>query len=90
MSEGGQALEQALQGSGHSPKLPELKKHLDKALCHMVCLLSGPTQTQELDSMILTDPIQLRLFRDSMIQFLAIFQSGKTHSEVYFVDLVFI
>jgi len=30
--EGGQALEQAAQGSGHSPKLPEFKKHLDSGL----------------------------------------------------------
>ena len=30
--ESGQALEQAAQGSGHSPKLPEFKKHLGSGL----------------------------------------------------------
>ena len=34
--EGSQALEQAPQGSGHGPKLLELKKHLDHTLSHMV------------------------------------------------------
>lgn len=32
--EGGGTLEQAPQGSGHRPKLPEFKKCLDSALRH--------------------------------------------------------
>lgn len=34
--EGGQALGQAPQGSGHGPRLLELKKNLDSALRHRV------------------------------------------------------
>ena len=37
--EGGQALAQAPQGSGHSLKLPQFKKHLDSALIHTVNFL---------------------------------------------------
>jgi len=29
-------MEQAAQGSGHGLKMPEFKKHLDKALRHMI------------------------------------------------------
>jgi len=29
-------MEQAAQGSGHGPKLPEFKEHLDTALRHKV------------------------------------------------------
>jgi len=35
-------MEEAAQGSGHSPKLLELKKHLHNALRHKVSVLGGP------------------------------------------------
>ena len=63
---GGWALEQAPQGSGHGPKLLEFMKRLDNALSHTVWFLGGPVWSQELDSMILTDPLQLRIFHDTM------------------------
>ena len=34
--QGGRALEQAAQGSGHGPRLPEFKDHLDNTLRHRV------------------------------------------------------
>jgi len=40
-------LEQAPQGSGHSPKAPELKEHSNSALKHRVWILSGHVQSQE-------------------------------------------
>lgn len=47
--EGGWALEQAPQGSGHSPKLPEFQQHLDNALRPRVWILCGCVWGQELD-----------------------------------------
>ena len=40
--ESGQALEQAAQGSGHGPKLMEVKECLDNTLRHRGWILSGP------------------------------------------------
>ena len=54
-------MEQAAQGSGHGPKLPEFKEHLDSALRHRVWVLEGPVGTQELDSMILVGSFQHRI-----------------------------
>ena len=40
--EGGQALEQSPQGSGHGPKLLNIKERLDKALrCRIWVVLCG-------------------------------------------------
>ena len=64
--EGVRALEQASQGSGHSPNLLEFKKHLDNALRHRFCILGGPVWNQELDSAISMCPIQLRIFCNSL------------------------
>lgn len=35
-------MEQPAQGSGHGPKLPELRERLDTALRHWVWILGGP------------------------------------------------
>lgn len=48
-----------------APSLLEFKKCLDSALRHMVCFLSGPVWSQELDSTILVCPFQLRTVCDS-------------------------
>ena len=40
--EGGQALEWAPQGTGHSPRLLAFNKCLDSALRHRVWILGGP------------------------------------------------
>lgn len=63
----GLALEQAPQGSGLSPSLPELKKHLDSALRNVALILGGLVQSQELNSRIAVDLFQLRIFCDSII-----------------------
>ena len=39
-------MEQAAQGSGHSPTLLEFKEHLDKALRHRVWILGGGVCSQ--------------------------------------------
>ena len=49
-----------------TPSLTEFKKHLDNALRHRVWFLGGPVWSQELDSMILVGPFQLRIFCGSM------------------------
>ena len=43
------------RGSGHGADCPQLKfkKHLDKALRHLVCILGGPVWSQEL---VILDP----------------------------------
>ena len=61
-------MERAAQGSGHGPELPEFKEHLDTSLRHRVWFLGGPVWSQELDSMILVGPFQLKIFYDSMIK----------------------
>lgn len=65
--EGGQALEQALQGSGHIPKLLEIKKHLFNALRQRVWTLGGSVGRQELSLVILKHSFQARTFCDSVI-----------------------
>jgi len=55
--EGGQALEQAPYSSDHILKLPEFKKSLDIVLRHSVWFLDCPVWGQELDFMILVDPL---------------------------------
>jgi len=66
--EGGQALEQASQCSGHSPKLTEFQKHLDNTLTY-IWFWGGPMWSQELDSMILVGPFQLGIFYDSTFSY---------------------
>lgn len=60
-------MEQGLQGTDSSPKLPELKKHLDATLRHRVWVSGGTVWSQELALVILAGPFQLRTFCDSMI-----------------------
>ena len=60
-------MEQAAQGSGPGPELPEIKDHLDNPLRHRVRILGSATWSQELELMILVDLFQLG---DSMILFL--------------------
>lgn len=52
------------QGSGHNPKLPELKKHLDTALRHSNWILGGPVRSLELHLMLLMGPFQLWIFQN--------------------------
>jgi len=60
-------MEQAAQGSGHSPDLLEFREHLDSALrhwdwdCGWCCVELG------LDSVILVGHFQLRIFYDFII-----------------------
>ena len=60
-------VEQAVQGGGHSPKLPEFEEHLDSTLRHWVRTLGGPEWSQELESGILVGPLQFGVCRDSII-----------------------
>ena len=60
----GSAPEQAPQGSGQDPKLPEFKEHFDNVPRHRVCCLGGPEWSQELDSMILVSAFQPGIFFD--------------------------
>lgn len=62
-------MEQAPQGSGNGPELPEFKECLDTALRHGVCILGGPVSRQWLDSMILVGFFQLGIFCNSVILF---------------------
>ena len=64
---GVRALEQAAQGSGHSPELPVFKEHLDNALRHRVWFLGGLVWKQGLDAMILVGPFQVGIFYASVI-----------------------
>ena len=43
-------MEQAAQGSGRGPELPEFKEPLDNAIRHRVWILSGPVWGQGLES----------------------------------------
>jgi len=43
---------QALQGSGHSTKLREIKRHLDNTFICRILILSGPVWSRELDLVI--------------------------------------
>ena len=60
-------MEQAPQGTGHDPKLPELKQSLDNALSRRVWILSGAVWSQGLDAVVLGYPFHLRIFYDSTI-----------------------
>ena len=60
-------MEQALQGSGHIPKLLEIKKHLFNALRQRVWTLGGSVGRQELSLVILKHSFQARTFCDSVI-----------------------
>jgi len=42
--------------------LSEFRRHLDNALRHRVWFLGGPVRSQEMDSMILMGPFQLRIY----------------------------
>lgn len=44
------------------PTLPELKKHLENMLRHVVGFSGCLVQDQDFESMILVDPFQLRIF----------------------------
>lgn len=55
------------QETGRSPELPKLKEHFDATLRHRVWVLGGTVWSQELASVILVGPFQLRTFCDSMI-----------------------
>jgi len=61
------ALEQAPQGNGHGLRLLEFKKCLDSVLRHRIWILRGAVWSQELDSVILVCPSQLRIFYVSVI-----------------------
>ncbi|KAK4811152.1 hypothetical protein QYF61_019783 [Mycteria americana] len=50
-----------------APSLSVFKKCLDNALRYMVSLLGCPVWSQELNSMILVGPFQLRVFYDSIV-----------------------
>lgn len=56
-----------LGGCSMALSLPEYKKQLDSALGQMVWFLSGPVWSQELDSVVLSDPFQLGMFHNSVI-----------------------
>jgi len=56
------------RGSGCSPKFQEFKEHLDSTLRHRVWILGGPMWSQELNSAMLVDPFQLRIFYDSQLR----------------------
>lgn len=55
-------MEQPAQGSGHGPKLPELRERLDTALRHWVWILGGPVWRRELGLMIRVGPSHLGMF----------------------------
>jgi len=54
-------MERVPQGSGHDPKLLQLK-HLDKALRNMFLFFGWSVWSQEVDSVILVGPFQLGIF----------------------------
>ena len=54
-------IEQAHLGSVHGPKMLELKECWGTTLRRRVWVLSGPVWSQELDSVILVGPFQLRI-----------------------------
>ena len=61
-SQGGQGMEQAAQGSGCT-----LQEFMDNTMRHRVWILGGPVWSQELESVVLVGPFQLRIFYGSMI-----------------------
>ncbi|KAF4803151.1 hypothetical protein TURU_017691 [Turdus rufiventris] len=64
----GWALEQAPQGSGHSPSLTRVQEVFgQRSWVHGVTLGDGPVQCQELDLMSLLTLFQFSLFCDSVI-----------------------
>ena len=50
-----------------APSLPEFKKCVGSGFRHMVWFLGGPVWNQELDSVILMGPFQLRIFYGSTV-----------------------
>jgi len=62
-------MERAAQGSGHSPELLELEKHLNISLRHRVWILGGAVGSWELDLTILVGPLQLRIFYECLLTF---------------------
>lgn len=63
--EGGWALEQAPQDSGHSPRSARVQEAFEQ--CSQTFVTLGVSvQDQELDWMILIDPFQLSIVHDSM------------------------
>lgn len=59
---GGKALEHDPKGVAKALSLPEFKKHMDKALRHVVWFSDGTVQSQELELIILMSPFQLKIF----------------------------
>jgi len=53
-------MEQAAQGRGHGPELPELREHLDSTLRHWLWILGSAVWSQY--SMILVCPFQFGIF----------------------------
>lgn len=54
--------EGSCQASAHSTKPEGVQEASDSALRHMMSFLDGPLRSQELDSVILVDAFQLRIF----------------------------
>ena len=76
-------VEQAVQGSGHSPKLPEFEEHLDSTLRHWVRTLGGPEWSQELQSGILVGPLQFGIFQEMhFCKYMNIKAKGKISNPV--------
>lgn len=59
------------QLSQQSSKLPEFKKRLEKTPRCKIWILSSPMWIQELDSMILLGPFQLKIYYNSMKRLMA-------------------
>jgi len=57
--EGDQALAQTPQGSSHSPRLMQFKKHLDSTFRHWPSILGRHVWSQDLDLMVLVGPSNL-------------------------------
>ena len=55
-------MEQAAQGSGHSPELLELKQCLNSVLGHRVWIWGGPVWSEGLDLMISMGLFQLQIY----------------------------
>jgi len=60
-------MDQLAQGNGHGPRLLEFEECLDTALSHRVWILGGAVWSQELESVTLVGPLQLRIFYNSTI-----------------------
>ena len=61
-------MEQAAQGSEHSPELLEFKKQLNSALKHGVWVLCDAAWSRGSGLMIFVGSFQLKLFYDSMVR----------------------